>query len=596
MPTSIAVNAAFPRSSSRRLMKQFCCLAFIAHWITFGCLFCLLNFCFLESITASAAERTDQTLLDVFPPSVATVSKDTQGRTSISLDYTPSTSLWAEGLDEKQVFHAQIQHDQDENNSFTLRVGKGGQIYSLRGPFGESVPPSCTGKGPSRSPWNDEVWQFVTVCSRYNGTKALKRSGTVPESALEALTALPYRSTFFIHNSGAYIPDSQSIKNLYCPMLAASSTEDQRAYRSLTWGLVPQVRTIHRSPILYYNQVRDIGNGIIELTWVVHNFSAREDIVFDFLNAPWGGTRHTSLPHHAISLPDNTLKPRSSFFTPEKPGGTVSLRKTGGWKIASVSEDNHASSLALVFGRDKHLEEEQAKAKRGEPYCQRGGGMLRDFLAHYPQLYDSIWKDWETRPENSFRNYDVIEMIPNMTLRPGESIWYRSFLVVNQHDKANSIAQSLVDDIDYGLVEFSRSDTPRVPVYLVDSKVVENPPAGTEPATYLFARPVPGSHPVFLMEDTATGQEIISTDLYRFVPSEPLTLGIPQEHPNSEYYNTARGYSLDKNHCRWKRLLGFGLTAKPKENKSRLLSTVLPENIFPAPDTTHLDLWSAASK
>jgi hypothetical protein len=183
-----------------------------------------------------------------------------------------------------------------------------------------------------------------------------------------------------------------------------------------------------------------------------------------------------------------------------------------------------------------------------------------------------------------------------MTLRPGESIWYRSFLVVNQHDKANSIAQSLVDDIDYGLVEFSRSDTPRVPVYLADSKVVENPPAGTEPATYLFARPVPGSHPVFLMEDTATGQEIISTDLYRFVPSEPLTLGIPQEYPNSEYYNTASGYSLDKNHCRWKRLLGFGLTEKPKENKSRLLSKVLPENIFPTPDTTHLDLWSAASK
>ena len=551
---------------------------------------------FITAQDATATESIEKQILDVFPPSVATVGMNKQGRTSISLDYTPSTSLWAEGLDEKQVFHAQIQHDQDENNSFTLRIGKGGQIYSLRGPFGESVPPSCTGKGPSRSPWNDEVWQFVTVCSRYNGTNALKRSGIIPESALEALTDLPYKSTFFIHNSGAYIPDSQSIQNLYCPMLAASPTKDQRAYRSLTWGLVPQVRTIHRSPILYYNQVRDIGNGIIELSWVVHNFSTRDDIVFDFLNAPWGGTRHTSLPHHAISLPDNTLKPRSSFFTPEKPAGTVSLRKTGGWKIASVSEDNDSSSLALVFGRDKHLEEEQAKAKRGEPYCQRGGGILRDFLAHYPQLYNSIWKDWKTRPENSFRNYDVIEMIPNMTLRPGESIWYRSFLVVNQHDEANRIAQSLVDDIDYGLVEFSLSDTPRVPVYLVDNKVVENPPAGTEPATYLFARPVRGSHPVFLMEDTTTGQEIISTDLYRFVPSKPLALGIPQEHPKSEYYNNARGYSLDKNHCRWKRLLGFGLTAKPKKNGSRLLSAVLPENIFPTPDTTHLDLWSAASQ
>jgi hypothetical protein len=406
-------------------------------------------------LNSTASEITDQQILDVFPPTVAATEKSQRGNTSISLDYTPSTSLWAEGLDERQVFHAQIQHDQNENNSFTLRIGKGGQVYSLRGPFGESVPPSCTGEGPSRSPWNDEVWQFVTVCSKYNGLTAIQRSGDVPESTLEAITAIPYKSTFFIHNSGAYIPDSRTINNLYCPMLAASQTNDKRGYRSLTWGLVPQVRTIHRSPVLYYNQVRDIGNGIIELTWVVHNFSPRDDIVFDFLNAPWGGTRHTSLPCHAISSPDNTLKPRDAFFPDTKPDGTISLRKTGGWKIASASKDEDSASLALVFGRDKHLEEQQAKADRGEPYTQRGGGVLRDFLAHYPQLYTSIWKDWETRPENSFRNYDVIEMIPNLTLRPGESIWYRSFLVVNQRNKAATLAQSLVDDVDYGLLRFS---------------------------------------------------------------------------------------------------------------------------------------------
>jgi len=554
----------------------------------------LILFSFVLNSTAS--ETTDQQILDVFPPTVAATEKSQRGNTSISLDYTPSTSLWAEGLDEKQVFHAQIRHEQDENNSFTLRIGKGGQVYSLRGAFGESVPPSCTGKGPSRSPWNDEVWQFVTVCSKYNGMTAIQRAGNVPKSALEAITALPYKSTFFIHNSGAYIPDSRSINNLYCPMLAATQTHDKKGYRSLTWGLVPQVRTIHRSPVLYYNQVRDIGNGIIELTWVVHNFSPRDDIVFDFLNAPWGGTRHTSLPHHAISSPDNILKPRDSFFSDERPDGTVPLRKTGGWKIASASEDENSASLALVFGRDKHLEEEQAKAKRGEPYTQRSGGVLRDFLAHYPQLYTSIWKDWKTRPENSFRNYDVIEMIPNLTLRPGESIWYRSFLVVNQRNDAATLAQSLVDDVDYGLLRFSATDTPCVPVYLVDDQVVETAPAGTQPAVHLFAKPVPGSHPVFLLEDTQTGREIISTDLYRFVPSEPLALGIPQDHRKSDYYSNARGYSLDKHHCRWKRLLGFGLIAQPKEDGSQLLSTALPSNLFPKPDSNHLDLWSAVKK
>ena len=573
-------------------MTSFYALSFVKRMII-GIFVSLLTL-FPFGLNSTASEITDQQMLDVFPPTVAATEKSQRGNTLISLDYTPSTSLWAEGLDERQVFHAQIQHDQNENNSFTLRIGKGGQVYSLRGPFGESVPPSCTGEGPSRSPWNDEVWQFVTVCSKYNGLKAIQQSGDIPESTLEAITAIPYKSTFFIHNSGAYVPDSRTINNLYCPMLAASQTNDKRGYRSLTWGLVPQVRTIHRSPVLYYNQVRDIGNGIIELTWVVHNFSPRDDIVFDFLNAPWGGTRHTSLPYHAISSPDNTLKPRDAFFPDTKPGGTISLRKTGGWKIASASKDEDSASLALVFGRDKHLEEQQAKAERGEPYSQRGGGVLRDFLAHYPQLYNGIWKDWETRPENSFRNYDVIEMIPNLTLRPGESIWYRSFLVVNQRNDAAALAQSLVKDVDYGLLRFSTTDTPRVPVYLVDNRVVETAAAGTRPAVHLFSKPVPGSHPVFLLEDTQTGHEIISTDLYRFVPSEPLALHLSQEHPKSNYYSNARGYSLDKHHCRWKRLLGFGLIAQPNGNGSQLLSTALPKNVFPTPDTTHLDLWSAA--
>ena len=573
-------------------MTSFYALSFVKRMII-GIFVSLLTL-FPFGLNSTASEITDQQMLDVFPPTVAATEKSQRGNTLISLDYTPSTSLWAEGLDERQVFHAQIQHDQNENNSFTLRIGKGGQVYSLRGPFGESVPPSCTGEGPSRSPWNDEVWQFVTVCSKYNGLKAIQQSGDVPESTLEAITAIPYKSTFFIHNSGAYVTDSRTINNLYCPMLAASQTNDKRGYRSLTWGLVPQVRTIHRSPVLYYNQVRDIGNGIIELTWVVHNFSPRDDIVFDFLNAPWGGTRHTSLPYHAISSPDNTLKPRDAFFPDKKPDGTISLRKTGGWKIASASKDEDSASLALVFGRDKHLEEQQAKADRGEPYTQRGSGVLRDFLAHYPQLYNGIWKDWETRPENSFRNYDVIEMIPNLTLRPGESIWYRSFLVVNQRNDAAALAQSLVKDVDYGLLRFSTTDTPRVPVYLVDNRVVETAAAGTQPAVHLFSRPVPGSHPVFLLEDTQTGHEIISTDLYRFVPSEPLALHLSQEHPKSNYYSNARGYSLDKHHCRWKRLLGFGLIAQPNGNGSQLLSTALPKNVFPTPDTTHLDLWSAA--
>ena len=193
-----------------------------------------------------------------------------------------------EGLDEQQVFHGEMTHRQDKNNSFKLRIGKGGQVYSLRGPFGESVPPSWRKKGDHQSPWNDEVWQFVAVCTKYNGFKFAQRAGDIPRATRRKLERSGFADSFFIHNSGAYIPGESKISSLYCPLLQDEIDREQRCFRMLNWGLVPQIKTIHRSPILFYTQVRDAGNGVIELTWVVHNFSVDQNIVFDHLNAPWG--------------------------------------------------------------------------------------------------------------------------------------------------------------------------------------------------------------------------------------------------------------------------------------------------------------------
>ena len=198
-------------------------------------------------------------VLDVFPASA--YDKSDGGRGGISCTYSPGGSMWAEGLDERRVFQVEIKHTQDKASSFALRVGKGGQIYSLRGAFGESVSPSWRQSNDAKSPWNDEVWQFVSVCTKYNGLAALKQAGPLTDAAIARLKASPYALSYFIHNSGAYIPGASSLPSLYCPQLAESWSDDGRTYRTLNWGLVPQVRTIHRSPILYYTQVRDAGDG-----------------------------------------------------------------------------------------------------------------------------------------------------------------------------------------------------------------------------------------------------------------------------------------------------------------------------------------------
>lgn len=544
----------------------------------------------LMAFHATAAEP----LLDVFPPSVAEVPAGERGETTITRDYAPSGSVWAEGLDERQVFLAQLAHSQGRDDSFALRVGQGGQIYSLRGAFGESVPPSWRDARDERSPWNDEVWQFVAVCTRYNGIDPLLKAGRVPDDLPARWKALPYKTSLFIHNSGAYIPGESAVQSLYCPLLAFEADAEARTIRTLNWGLVPQVRTIHRSPILYSCQTRDVGDGIIELTWVVHNFSTRDDIVFDFLNAPWGGTRLTSLPVHAISGPDGQPRPRAEVFPVDRPDREIGVAKTGGWRVASASDADDAASLALVFGRDRHLEAERAKASRGEPHCQQGPSVLRDYLAHAPQLYDKLWQDWQTRPENSFRNYDVIEFIPKLRLAPQNTIWYRVFLVVNRRDRAIELARSLVDKVDYGLLTFDPATTPLVPVHVRDGRVVD-PAAAQGPSTFeLYARPVPGSLPVFLLEDTATDREVVSTDPYRFVPQEPLDLGVPAEHPHHDYYAQVKGIALDRHTTKWKRLLGYGLRARPGAAGFAPLSSAAGPQLFPAADAHHVDVWVRA--
>jgi hypothetical protein len=48
---------------------------------------------------------------------------------------------------------------QNKNQSWTFRAGRGGNIYSFIGAYGEAIPP----QKHDNAPWMDEVWQSVTV-------------------------------------------------------------------------------------------------------------------------------------------------------------------------------------------------------------------------------------------------------------------------------------------------------------------------------------------------------------------------------------------------------------------------------------------------
>lgn len=57
------------------------------------------------------------------------------------------------GISEKDVFHCLPRHfDTDGKKNWAIGIGKGGQLYSWRGPRGEAV-------APQAAPWMDELWQ-----------------------------------------------------------------------------------------------------------------------------------------------------------------------------------------------------------------------------------------------------------------------------------------------------------------------------------------------------------------------------------------------------------------------------------------------------
>ncbi len=507
--------------------------------------------------------------MDVFPNS--TFSSSNSGDFKGSSEFVPSAGPWS-GHKEENVFQFLMKHKQDPLNSYELRIGTGGQIYSLFSEFGESVPPSWRDpKGHHQSPWNDEVWQFVSVCKKYNKLDDVKYKELVA----------PYRAGYFVHNSGCYVPhdlrEQLGIDNVYCPLLGSNFDEINRTYQQLNWGLVPQVKTINRSPLLYYLQVRDAGEGAIELTWIVHNFSVRDDIVFDHLNAPWGGTRVTSLPFQYISNPDGTIRKLNMV---DGNGVNSNVSKTGGFTLSSVDESPNSQSLSLVYGLDKNYKRERAKKAKGLPYAQDKPSLIRYGSRPGMVSYKRAWKNWKTRPAESFRNYDVLVLIPKLLIAPQTSIWFRSYLVVGEKQKCVKIANDLVDHVDYGLMEFS--DDVSEMTNVLDQK--------GNTVFKLYKNPVKGTLPIFSLRHEPTGKTVYTTDPYYFTPQEPLSLNLPKDDEIYDYLKDAVGYTLDAK-TEFLGILGYGFKDKPGEKGWSPLSTFLDESQFGTANTYHVDVW-----
>ena len=205
-----------------------------------------------------------QKLADVFL-SNGPAATETTGY-NFSTAFSNSGSDWELDWDETYVFDKLITYtDPNEDRSYELRMGKGGQIYSFKSNgFGEALPPqwrpsfnelgtSIADQGPSNpvvsnhgnwATWNDEVWQMVGSDQMddeqvYNETTETFETQTKTQNIHQAG---PYM------NNNAHRESDLTDAPFYSPMVQSYYDAANQSFTSIYWGQSEDPSYVYNAP------------------------------------------------------------------------------------------------------------------------------------------------------------------------------------------------------------------------------------------------------------------------------------------------------------------------------------------------------------
>lgn len=437
-------------------------------------------------------ELTIGSVLSAIPGGGAT---QTDGNATCSFDYNPSGSTWIAGVSEEDVFFASM----NSSSGWRLGVGKGGQVYSLRGSFGEAIPPQRVD-----APWVDEAWQFVaTSLDLVSPVHYCQGVGSTQRR-------LGFPIEFFIHQSGIYrggltgndLVGSPTMP-FYSPVLKKHWNPSTRTLSLVSWSQMARSPNVWKSGMLTYASYRDLGNGAIEVTNFVTNFGDQD---LTFINTPWGGARPSTFPETILSRPTGTW----SIATQGSYGSNtpIHVKDTGGWQAwVQNSSQEQSDSLAVVFGKQP-----------------------------LPSVSDQDWRSFRTILTYGLtsvgRDYAVSSIQNNIRLQAGQSLACRWHLVLGPFGQMRIKASALAGHAGLWMPQIDASVV--TPVWTTAGIPSST---GTGSADfYLYAQPIPGTVPVFAMEDTRTGRIFATLDPYELCPTAPYPNPLPTSHHQYALY------------------------------------------------------------
>lgn len=398
---------------------------------------------------------------------------------SVSEAYDPSGSEWSiTSFSEESVFQALLKHNQFNganpvpHRSWELRLGKGGQIYSLLSAIGETVPPQYRDDcGGEWAPWMDEVWQSTMVNTQ--------------------------NEHYFHHQAGVYLnkyrePQPELDAPFYSPMLTAG-TQGNKTYVTASWSQQAHVPTPYRSHCITYQKTRNAGAGIIEVTTVIHNFGATN---INFCNTPWGGVRRSSYDVFRLSQPDGSLTVEDPILWDA--GALVELNDTAGWAAYANGPNMSSSALGFVFGFDHSPLDGFQRGTSRWRWGNAGGA--------------------DTGNETDWRNYLVSSLQRRINLYEDETFYSRYYMVIAGQltTVSNQVsAYSLPSCADYGQLFFSATNTPTLDWYVdANDLLTTTVQSGQTPWVTTYAAPVPDSQPLFYLRSVTSDRLFVSTNPY----------------------------------------------------------------------------------
>lgn len=324
-----------------------------------------------------AQNPTQETLFSIFPNSP--FPDNNSGVFTFSTNYSASGSHWEVDWDESFVFSNlfKFQHPTNPNQTFEMRIGKGGQVYSFKSASGEVMPPQwrnsfdengnpvantlpgivngevVTERG-NWAPWVDEIWQLVN--SDQKDSLSVNNGGTITKSIVNRN----------FHQAGSYANNfahrkSDLLQPFYSPILGSHYDENKQEFNLIIWPQSENPDYVYdgrsdcndcftdrfRANTLFYLRYKNVGNGIIQVDYVLHNFHKTRET--SFFNVPFLGIRNSTFSNFFLSNPDNsfTLTTIPDFSA----GTTVRNTLTNGWAGFSTTSDGTGASIGFAFAK-----------------------------------------------------------------------------------------------------------------------------------------------------------------------------------------------------------------------------------------------------